>query len=72
MQNKQEAIETSNERDSSDDASGEQANSAERAKNVVALEPDVAAAFPDSESVNQALRAFLAIIEKQAEGINQQ
>lgn len=29
--------------------------------NVVVLAPDVAAAFPDSESVNEALRALLKI-----------
>jgi len=29
--------------------------------NIVVLSPDVAAAFPDSASVNEALRALLAI-----------
>jgi hypothetical protein len=29
--------------------------------NVVLLDPEVAAAFPDSESVNEALRALLTI-----------
>lgn len=33
--------------------------------NIVRLDPDVAAVFPDSESVNEALRALAAIIEKQ-------
>jgi hypothetical protein len=32
--------------------------------NVVVLAPDVAAAFPDSESVNEALRALLRIARK--------
>ena len=32
--------------------------------NVVVLEPDVAAAFPDSGSVNRALRAVLAAVPK--------
>jgi len=29
--------------------------------NLVLLQPDVAAAFPDSESVNEALRALLKV-----------
>jgi hypothetical protein len=32
--------------------------------NVVILDPDVAEVFPDSESVNQALRALAVIIRK--------
>lgn len=40
-------------------------------KNVVVLEPDVAEVFTDSESVNQALRALLPIIRKQAETARQ-
>jgi hypothetical protein len=32
--------------------------------NVVVLAPDVAAVFPDSESVNKALRALVAIAHK--------
>ena len=35
--------------------------------NVVVLDPDVAEVFTDSESVNQALRALVEIIRKQAE-----
>ena len=34
---------------------------------VVVLEPDVAQVFKDSESVNQALRDFAAIIQRQSE-----
>jgi len=30
--------------------------------NVVLLDPDVAAAFPDSEAVNKALRALLSVV----------
>lgn len=41
-------------------------------KNVVILEPDVAEIFTDSESVNQALRGLLPIIQKQAEKVHQQ
>ena len=35
--------------------------------NVVVLDPDVARVFPDSESVNQALRALADIIQHQSE-----
>jgi hypothetical protein len=35
--------------------------------NVVVLDPDVAQVFPDSESVNQALRALAEIIRNRAE-----
>jgi hypothetical protein len=35
--------------------------------NVVVLEPDVAQVFPDSESVNQALRALAEIIHHRSE-----
>jgi hypothetical protein len=35
--------------------------------NVVVLDPDVAEVFTDSESVNQALRAYAEIIRNQAE-----
>ena len=35
--------------------------------NVIVLEPDVAEVFPDSESVNAALRALAGIIRQQAE-----
>lgn len=40
-------------------------------KNIVVLEPDVAEVFTDSESVNQALRGLLPIIQKQAEKVHQ-
>jgi hypothetical protein len=33
--------------------------------NVVLLEPDVAAAFPDSASVNQALRVLVNVADRQ-------
>ncbi len=38
-----------------------------KGSNVVVLEPDVAQVFPDSESVNQALRALAGIIQHQSE-----
>lgn len=34
--------------------------------NVVVLEPDVAKVFPDSEAVNQALRALAQIIRQRS------
>jgi hypothetical protein len=34
--------------------------------NIVKLDPDVAAEFPDSASVNQALRALLTVIHAHA------
>ena len=37
--------------------------------NVVVLDPDVAEAFPDSESVNTALRALAGIIQQQTEKV---
>jgi hypothetical protein len=37
-----------------------------RGCNVVILDPDVAKVFTDSESVNQALRALVTIIQSQA------
>lgn len=39
--------------------------------NSIILEPDVAAVFTDSESVNQALRGLLPVIQKQAEKVRQ-
>jgi hypothetical protein len=36
-----------------------------RGTNVVVLDPDVAAVFPNSESVNEALRALASIIRRQ-------
>jgi hypothetical protein len=32
--------------------------------NLVLIDPDLSAAFPDSKSVNEALRALLAIAER--------
>ena len=40
--------------------------------NVVVLDPDVAEVFPDSESVNQALRAIAAIIRKRVAESNEE
>jgi hypothetical protein len=37
--------------------------------NVVALSPDVAKGFPDSDSVNEALRALAKIVNKRAKNL---
>lgn len=43
---------------------GKYAEQYARAANVVVLDPDVAAVFPDSESVNRALRAVAAAMRE--------
>jgi hypothetical protein len=43
---------------------GKYADRYRKGTNVVLLDPEVAAAFPDSTSVNQALRALLAIAKR--------
>jgi hypothetical protein len=43
---------------------GKYVNRCRKGNNVVLLDPDVAAAFPDSTSVNEALRALLAIVKR--------
>ena len=43
---------------------GKYANRYRKGTNVVILDPDVAAAFPDSTSVNEALRALLEITRR--------
>lgn len=45
---------------------GKYANRFPKGCNAVVLDPDVAQVFTDSESVNQALRALVAIIQNQA------
>ena len=40
---------------------GKYARAFKEGTNVVALEPDVYAVFPDSESVNEALRALIKV-----------
>lgn len=41
-----------------------------KGSSVVVLEPDVAQVFTDSESVNQALRALVEIIQHQSEKVH--
>ena len=38
-----------------------------KGSNVIVLDPDIAEVFPDSESVNQALRVLAEIIRKRLE-----
>jgi hypothetical protein len=40
-------------------------------KNAVVLDPDVHAYFPDSESVNKALRSLIALIPERGKGISE-
>ena len=47
--------------DFSNGARGKYADRYRQGANVVLLEPELVAAFPDSKSVNDALRALLAI-----------
>ena len=66
-----EEVEMLDEYDFTGGVRGKYADRIKRESSVVVLEPDVARVFPDSESVNRALRALLPIIEKQAERIQQ-
>lgn len=50
--------------DFSGGARGKYADRYRRGVNVILLEPEVAAAFPDSNSVNEALRAILEIADR--------
>ena len=43
---------------------GKYAERAREGSNLVLLEPEVAAAFPDSDSVNKALRSLLTIAQR--------
>ncbi len=51
---------------------GKYVNRLANKQNIIVLEPDVAKVFTDSESVNQALRGLLPVIQKQAEKVHQQ
>jgi hypothetical protein len=53
--------------DFSDGVRGKYVNRFVKGSNVVVLDPDVAQVFTDSESVNQALRALVEIIQHQSE-----
>ena len=47
---------------------GKYATAMAEGSNIVRLDPDVARAFPNSEAVNEALRALLRIAERTAPG----
>lgn len=50
---------------------GKYAQRLKNRQNLIELEPDVAEIFTDSESVNQALRGLLPVIQKQLEKVPQ-
>ena len=55
-----------NEYDFSKGVRGKYAKRFAKGSNVVVLSPDVAIVFPDSASVNEALRALIKIVGKRA------
>ena len=61
---KRQAREMRAEYDFSIGARGKYADSYRRGTNVVLLDPELAKAFPDSKSVNDALRALVAIASR--------
>jgi len=65
--NSQSDPEMPEEYDFSNRVRGKYAGRFAQGSNVVVLDPDVAQVFTDSESVNQALRALVGIIQSQAE-----
>ena len=56
--------------DFSNGVRGKYAGRFAKGSHVVVLDPDVAKVFPDSESVNQALRALAGIIQHQSERLH--
>ena len=64
-QNK-EAVEMLDEYDFSQGVVGKYAKQYAEGTNIVLLDPDVAKVFPDSEAVNQALRAIAQIIRQRS------
>jgi hypothetical protein len=61
-----EAVEMLDEYDFSRGVVGKYAKQYAEGTNVVLLDPDVAKVFPDSEAVNQALRAIAQIIQQRS------
>jgi len=55
--------------DFSNGVRGKYADRFAQGSNVVVLDPDVAQVFTDSESVNQALRALVGIIQSRSEKV---
>jgi hypothetical protein len=64
-QNK-ESVEMLDEYDFSRGVVGKYAKQYAEGTNIVLLDPDVAKVFPDSEAVNQALRAIAQIIQQRS------
>ena len=54
--------------DFSEGVRGKYAEQYRSGTNVILLEPDVAKAFPDANSVNEALRALLAVARRVESG----
>ena len=65
--NNENDLEMSDEYDFSEGVRGKYAGRFAQGVNVIVLDPDVAEVFPDSESVNQALRVLAGIIQHQSE-----
>jgi hypothetical protein len=61
-----EAVEMLDEYDFSRGVVGKYAGQYAEGTNIVLLDPDVAKVFPDSEAVNQALRAIAQIIQQRS------
>ncbi|HYY93467.1 MAG TPA: hypothetical protein VE713_03045 [Pyrinomonadaceae bacterium] len=61
-----EAAEMLDEYDFSQGAVGKYSKQYAEGANIVVLDPDVAEVFPDSEAVNQALRAIAQIIQQRS------
>lgn len=61
-----EAVEMLDEYDFSRGVVGKYARQYAEGTNIVLLDPDVAKVFPDSEAVNQALRAIAQIIQQRS------
>jgi hypothetical protein len=65
MKKKNEVNDLAEEYDFSRGVRGKYAKRYAQGTNIVLIEPDVAKYFPDQESINNALRSLIAIIEKQ-------
>ncbi|MGB8510207.1 MAG: hypothetical protein WCD76_17645 [Pyrinomonadaceae bacterium] len=61
-----EVVEMLDEYDFSQGAVGKYAGQFAEGTNIVCLDPDVAEVFPDSEAVNQTLRAIAQIIQQRS------
>lgn len=64
MNKESDNMEMKEEYDFSKGVRGKYAKAYHQGSNVVVLDPDVAERFPNSESVNQALRSLASLLEK--------